>query len=44
MSGIEERELLLDGDGEVGRRSNARARARDLLVRREPLLVAHGGT
>src|SRR5579884_1277667 len=39
--GIEERELLLDRDGEVGNLLEARARLREHLVVAEPLLVAH---
>ena len=38
---IEDRELLLDRDGEVGRRLELRARLRDQLVRGEALLVTH---
>ena len=41
--GIEDRELLLDGDREVGRRLEPSARLRDQLVRRDALFVAHGG-
>ena len=41
--GIEERELLLDGDGEVGRGLELLARERDQLVRGEALLVTHRG-
>ena len=41
---VEERELLLDRDREVRRVLELLARERDLLVRREPLLVAHGGS
>ena len=39
--GIEERELLLDRDGQVVRVLERIARERDLLVRREPLRVSH---
>ena len=41
---IEDRELLLDGDREVGRRLEPSARLRDQLVRRDALLVAHRRT
>ena len=39
---IEDRELLLDGDGEVRCRLELRARLRYQLVRGEALLVSHG--
>ena len=38
---VEDRELLLDRDREVGRGLELLARLRDQLVRREALLVAH---
>ncbi len=41
--GIEQRELLLDRDREVGRGLELRARLRDQLVRGEALFVTHGG-
>ena len=41
--GIEQRELLLDRDREVGRLLELGARAVDLLVRSETLFVPHGG-
>src|SRR5437763_2728499 len=41
---IEERELLLDRDREVGRRLEALPGETDLLVRGESLFVAHGRT
>ena len=41
---IEDRELLLDRDREVGRGLELLARTRDQLVRRETLLVAHRRT
>ena len=41
---IEDRELLLDGDGEVGCGLELCARLRYQLVRREALLVSHGRT
>jgi hypothetical protein len=42
--GIEDRELLLDGDGEVLRGFVRRAREPDLLVRAQPLLLTHAET
>ena len=40
--GIEERELLLDGDREIGVRVELRAGSREHLLVPEPLLLAHG--
>ena len=39
--GVEERELLLDGDREVGHGVERRARVREHLLVAEPLLLAH---
>src|SRR5207249_1366900 len=39
--GVEEGELLLDGDGEIGNRVEGFARARKHLRVAEPLLLAH---
>jgi hypothetical protein len=39
--GVEDRELLLDGHGEVARRLELLVREPDLLVRRKPLGVSH---
>ena len=41
--GIEDRELLLDGDGEVRRRLELRTRSCDQLVRCDALFVTHCG-
>ena len=41
--GVENGELLLDRDGEVGRGLELLARERDELVRGEALLVTHRG-
>src|SRR5690348_14309032 len=41
---VDERELLLDGEREVGRRLEARTRRREQLLVADLLLLAHGST
>jgi len=41
--GVEQRELLLDGDGEIGAALERFTGARELLLGGKPLLLAHRG-